>query len=371
MHQLPFICGQHQKRSIRLLPSLFRKRVSKRLLCLLAMPFAFALHALGQDGEWIVPQKTNVNASFRGIAVANDNEVWVSGSGGIVIRTVNGGEKWSRIRIPETADLDFRDIAVLENGVVLLMSAGAGDQSRVFRSSDGGEKWTTTLSNKDPVGFFNAFTFLDSRSGILIGDPIKGHLDVYRTSDGGATWVREPGPPLQNGEYGFAASGTNVASVAPNHLWVATGGSIARVFRSSGDRKTWTPGNTPIAQGSESTGIFSVAFRDPMHGIIVGGDYKNPSADDGNVARTADGGMTWTLADPRGKIPHKACVKHISEKNWMTVGRTGVAISRDDGASWSRESQQSYYTFDVNAKTLTGWMAGQDGRVARFVWPKN
>ena len=345
-----------------------KKLVRRLLLCLLVTQFADLPQTFGQN-EWIVPQMSNVNASLRGIAVVDDREGWVSGSGGVVIHTVDGGRIWERVRIPDSDESDFRDIAVPEKGVVLLMSAGPGGLSRVLRSTDGGASWTVTLQNQDPAGFFNAFTFSDAQNGILIGDPIQGRLDMYRTKDGGATWRRDQGPPLQKGEYGFAASGTNVASVLPSHHWVATGGSVARVFWSTDSALNWSPVSTPIAQGSESSGIFSIAFRDPRHGIIVGGDYKNPDADNGNAARTADGGRTWTLSDPRGKIPHKACVRHITGKSWMAVGRTGIVVSDDDGLSWKHVSRESYYTFDVNAETLTGWMAGTDGRVARFTWP--
>lgn len=320
--------------------------------------------------DWIVPQETDVDASLRGIAVVDEDEAWVSGSDGVVLHTTDRGSKWSMVSIPNAGDLDFRDVAALRNGVVLLLSAGPGDRSRVFRSTDGGKSWTTPLVNRDAAGFFNAFTFADSQNGILVGDPIDEHMDVYRTRDGGVSWRRERGPHLEQGEYGFAASGTSVAAYGSSHLWIATGGAIARVFRSENSGTTWAPCHTPVAQGNESSGIFSVAFRDPRHGVIVGGDYKNPDADGGNVARTADGGQTWTLAGPRGEIPHKACVRHLAESSWLTVGRTGIAVSHDDGASWQHVSRESFYTFDVHAESRTGWMAGSDGRVARFAWPK-
>lgn len=343
------------------------KRIT--LCCLLFIQFAVPLSASGPKDDWIVPQRANADASFRGITVVNENEAWVSGSGGVVVRTVDGGKTWSGVSVPNSGQLDFRDIEVLQQGVVVLMSAGPGEQSRIFRSSDHGDSWTTILINHDAAGFFNALSFSDFQNGILIGDPVDGHLDIYRTRDGGATWRREQGPRLQKGEYGFAASGSSVASMAPDYVWVATGGSVARVFRRSGPAQPWTSVETLLAHGKESSGIFSIAFRDPLHGVIVGGDYRNPDVDDGNVARTADGGVNWTLAGPRGMMPHKACVRHITKQTWMTVGRTGVAISRDDGASWKHVSSRSYYTFDTNAETSSGWMAGSDGRIARFTLP--
>jgi hypothetical protein len=63
--------------------------------------------------------------------------------------------------------------------------------------------------------------------------------------------------------------------------------------------KTWEVFDTPILHGPESAGIFSIAFRDPKHGVIAGGDYKRPKEDGPNLAFTEDGGKTWTLSEIR------------------------------------------------------------------------
>jgi hypothetical protein len=50
-----------------------------------------------------------------------------------------------------------------------------------------------------------------------------------------------------------------------------------------------------MMQGTDSEGIFSIAFRDAGHGVIAGGDYKRPKDDGPNLAFTEDGGKSWTL----------------------------------------------------------------------------
>jgi photosystem II stability/assembly factor-like uncharacterized protein len=81
----------------------------------------------------------------------------------------------------------------------------------------------------------------------------------------------------------------------PN-IWFATGGKVARVFHSPDRGQTWQVFDTPILHGSDSTGIFSIAFRDQTHGVIAGGDYKHPDQDGPNLAFTNDAGKTWTLS---------------------------------------------------------------------------
>ena len=49
----------------------------------------------------------------------------------------------------------------------------------------------------------------------------------------------------------------------------------------------------------DSAGIFSIAFRDGLHGVIAGGNYKRPDDDGPNLAFTEDGGKTWKLSEIR------------------------------------------------------------------------
>jgi hypothetical protein len=104
-------------------------------------------------------------------------------------------------------------------------------------------------------------------------------------------------PTAVEGEGAFAASNTCI-SILPNdpNIWFATGGKAARVFHSSDRGETWQAFDTPIIHGPDSAGIFSIAFRDPLHGVIAGGDYKHPDQDGPNLAFTKDGGKTWALS---------------------------------------------------------------------------
>jgi len=68
------------------------------------------------------------------------------------------------------------------------------------------------------------------------------------------------------------------------------------VFHSPDGGKTWVVFDTPIAHGPESAGIFSIAFRNSLDGVIAGGDYKHPDRNGPNLAFTHDGGKTWELS---------------------------------------------------------------------------
>ena len=86
------------------------------------------------------------------------------------------------------------------------------------------------------------------------------------------------------------------SNIPDPNIWFATGGKAARVFHSHDRGQTWQVFSTPIIHGPDSAGIFSIAFRNSMHGVIAGGDYKHPEQDGPNLAFTDDGGKTWALS---------------------------------------------------------------------------
>ena len=339
------------------------------LLGLLIGFLAFGQSAIAQHAALrIIPLKSGVTASLRGIAARNSQEAWATGSDGTVIRTTDGGRNWQRIHVPDADELDFRDVELLASQTVLLMSVGNGNASRIFRSHDNGKTWKTVLVNLDPKGFFDGLTFDSTgKNGVLFGDPIDGRMDLYRSGDAGATWRRVAAgqcPILQKGEYGFAASGTGVVMSGKN-IWIATGGTVARVHHSADDGKTWIAHVTPIRSGNESSGIFSIAIADSKTAVVVGGDYLRPKLDQNNVARSLDGGKTW-ITLPAAGMPHKACVQSLGGNKFVTCGRTGVAVSNDNGKTWTSLTTDSYYTLAVDRRTGTGFLAGAGGHIARF-----
>ncbi len=226
-------------------------------------------------------QNSGNRSSIRGIDALDENVAWLSGSGGRYAFTKDGGQTWRTDSVPGADSLDFRDIEIISEDVVFLMSAGPGAKSNIFKTIDGGKNWTLQKRNRFREGFYDGFAFWDKDNAILIGDPVGGAHFLLKTTDGGANWQRidpQKLAPLAEGEIGgFAASGTTIA-VHGDNVWFATGGKVARVHHSEDRGETWQVYNTPILQGTASTGIFSIAFRDDLHGVIVGGDYTKPAA---------------------------------------------------------------------------------------------
>jgi photosystem II stability/assembly factor-like uncharacterized protein len=333
--------------------------------------FALATMLIGLCAPVVVAQWQRqaiaTDADFRGLSVVSPKAAWVSGTRGTVGRTTDGGANWSVATVPGADKLDFRDVEAFGDDTAYLLSAGPGEDSRIYKTTDGGQTWALQFKSLDRDGFFDAIAFWDAKNGIAFGDPVKGQFQLIVTDDGGANWkplVAKNLPPALPNEGAFAASGTCLIARGATDVWFTTGGAkAARVFHSSDRGQTWTIGETPILAGAESAGIFSIAFRDRNHGIIVGGNYRKPNDSAATVAITADGGKTWTLgAKP---IPFRSCVAWAKDR-WVAVGTSGSHASVDDGLTWKSLDSEQYNSVAFTS-TGEGWAVGPKGRVAKFV----
>jgi photosystem II stability/assembly factor-like uncharacterized protein len=310
-------------------------------------------------------------SSLRGLSAVDEETAWVSGSGGSFAFTRDGGDSWQSGTVPDSESLDFRDVQAFADGTAYLMSAGPGDLSRIYKTSDWGQSWSVQHVNPEEAGFFNGMAFWDSEHGMVVGDPVDGDLFLLATSDGGQGWERVSGnqhPRVMEGEYGFAASGTNIATFGEQGLVVASGGPVARVFRTPDRGKSWEVVTTPMASGNESSGIFSIAYRDPLHAMTAGGDYQNDEETSGTLARSADGGLTWTLVDGTPGVGFRSAVAWRNSAElpmWVAVGTSGSSYSIDDGLSWTTFEMEPYNAVAFGGSR--GWAAGPQGRVARLL----
>jgi photosystem II stability/assembly factor-like uncharacterized protein len=336
---------------------------------LLAVLVVFATRV---GAQW-TPQQSGTTAEFRGLVALSPTVAWASGTRGRVARTTDGGKTWRVDSVPGADSLDFRDIHALSATRAWAMSAGPAErgQAKIFRTQDG-SSWTKQYDTNQSGVFLDAISFWDDRHGIAMSDPVGGRLFVLGTDDGGATWSRLPtetAPPVLAGEAAFAASGTCLAVQGSSNVWIATGGGArARVFRSTDRGRTWSVADTPVHAGGSAAGIFSIAFGDAQHGVVVGGEYTKPKEPLVNVALTDDGGRTWRQAKgplPAGYMSGVAIVPETNGRSLVAVGLAGTAQSTDGGESWRMVDTVAYNSVAFASRN-DGWAAGPRGRIAKW-----
>lgn len=332
---------------------------------------SFILICSTAAAQW-TPQASGSTARFRGVSAVSRTVAWASGSGGTYARTTDGGSTWRSAVVPGASELDFRDVEAIDANTAYLLSIGQGGQSRIYKTTNGGRDWTLQFTNSDPKAFFDAFAFWDARTGIAMSDPVDGRFIVIKTTDAGASWnemPRENFPAALEGEAAFAASGTCSAVEGKHNVWFATGGApVARVFRSTDGGASWRTSATPITAGNASSGIFSIAFKDAKNGVIVGGDYKRENEAGGNVAKTTDGGASWTEATgtrPSGFRSAVAYVAGTAGPVLVATGPSGSDYSTDGGENWVSIDSTGYHAVSFG-RSSSGWAVGERGRIARY-----
>jgi photosystem II stability/assembly factor-like uncharacterized protein len=322
--------------------------------------------------QWTL-QTSGVEARLRGVSAVGARVAWASGADSTVLRTTNGGASWNKLTVT-TDPLDFRDIDAVDARTAYVLSIGNGPASRIYKTTDAGATWTLQFKNDDPKAFYDAMSFWDRNHGIVIGDSVDGQFCIMTTANGGRTWVRVPAralPPALENEGAFAASGTNIAMFGKGHAWIGTGaGAKARVLRTTDRGRTWRIAETPLAAGA-SAGIFSVAFRDAKHGVVVGGDYKKEREAVDNLAFTSDGGVTWTLG--QGLSGFRSVVAYVSGAKIQTllaVGPAGADYSTDDGRTWLALVGPGFDTLSFASGQPIGFAAGARGSIGKLTFGK-
>ncbi len=277
---------------------------------------------------------SGVNASFRGLSVVNNSVVWVSGTGGTVLRTVDGGANWENVSVPNMDKTDFRDVEGFDKNTAIVM--GIASPARFYKTTDRGQNWKLVYFDDREEVFFDGMSFWNKRNGIAFSDPVNGRHLLIRTTDGGDTWEEIPAdgtPEKLDPEFGFAASGTGIPVKGRNTVWLGMGGIKSRVFKSENGGLNWSVAETPVVHGGQSTGIYSVAFKNKKVGIAVGGDYMNQAIQN-TMAHTQDGGITWHLPEKQTH-QYRECVAHYRGNTFFAVGPSGFDRTTDNGKNWA------------------------------------
>lgn len=301
------------------------------------------------------------STSIRTILALDKNRVAYAGSNGLFGIIKNTNHLPTTFVYRDSINPYFRSLATNGDSFFTL---SIGNPALLYKDNE------LVYKEEHEKVFYDSMKFFDKQNGIAMGDPTEDCLSIIITRDGGNTWNKIPCgklPKVVEGEAAFAASNTNI-KVMNKTAWIVTGGTKARVFKSTDLGETWDVYETPIIQGNGSQGIYSVDFTDENHGIIIGGDYSKPEENQKNKAITSDGGKTWTLV-ANGQDPnYKSCVQYVPNTNGkevFAVGKTGVSYSKDGGNTWDKVSEDSYYVIQFVDRN-TAWLAG-DEKIGKLV----
>lgn len=299
----------------------------------------------------------NFSQHYRGIAVLSDQQVWLSGSKGTVVKTNDGGAHWDTLSPKGYEKYDFRDIHVFSEKEIVVMASGRG--GLVLKTKNGGKTWKEVFKDTSSRVFLDGMDF-EGKMGKIVGDPVKDskynsienrtsqpEFIVLTSYDKGDLWEIEkfiscnycyPSDnrylPLDENEALFAASGTSVI-FKKSRLKIITGGSYeTRYLDGIYYSKPPVVALLPVKNGPAS-GAYSMAISNELI-IAVGGNYTRPNSSDSCSAYSGDGGITWKLSDkqPAG---YRSCVAIHPLKNIaVCTGTNGSDFSTNNGQTWEK-----------------------------------
>ena len=365
-------------------------------------------------------QDSGTTASLRGIDSVDGTVAWASGTGGTILKTVDGGAHWQKCAVPDAASdgatLDFRGVQAWDADTAIVMASGSGDKSRLYKTADGCEHWALLFTNPDPDGFWDAFVagVTDDRSdgickagsriisGAILGDPAVHKSNQRDTTELPSFYLAdfEIGTSCPNyklfpsvssifalpAEAAFAASNSTLRQLGPGTYWIATRTRLIQynvgfTVPSHYAAENFCDIGFPIRSHLASAGAFSLAIRpgsvEPPKAIkiggfqskaqscqkadmvVVGGDYKTVDDLQYTAAFTAGTNKFEMATTP----PHgyRSTVQWSeSLKLWITAGTNGSDISRDDGRTWQPLDNGNW-----NALSLP-FIVGPNGRIARL-----
>jgi photosystem II stability/assembly factor-like uncharacterized protein len=326
-------------------------------------------------------QSSNTIENLRGVSAVTQQIAWASGTHGTYLRTTDGGRTWIPAQVPDATTLDFRGVVAFSADEAFLMSAGPGDQSRIYHTSDAGQHWQLQFTASNPKAFFDSIAFWDATHGIVLGDPIpdetgkdkdkgSGQLkfQLLMTSDG-QSWTPIPPsqlPPAVEGEGAFAASNTCLAilhnssvisksaviprSEAPRNLLFA--GTAAAPNSSTVPFLAWKSGASAPRELGKKEGASAPVGDDPNIWFATGGKVAR-------VFHSPDRGRTWQVFDtPITHGPDSAGIFSIAFRDanhgviaggdYKHPDQDGpnLAFTNDGGKTWtpSQIFPQSYYS---------------------------
>ncbi len=332
------------------------------------------------------PSFWDAGGSWRAVEAVSASEAWFASSNGEWLRVTLEEGSTQRTAfggpVPDPTDsavgTHFRGLALVEGALV---GTAVGSPAMIRRGTLDAEgavtgRRATVWQESDSSAFLDAVIALDDTTLVAMGDPIDGCLCVVRSEDGGRSWAEVPcavkdGPGVpssREGEAAFAASNGNL-SCAGDTVWMLSGGGASRVYRSLDRGQSWTVYNTPLQQGGQMTGGFSMDFADARHGIVWGGNWESKDDNRARAAVTSDGGETWLLVAEGAGPGYGSSVRYrpgSADQQLALVGTPGgVDVSDNGGTTWRHVSDSSFYAARFSPDGSALWVCG-NGQLGRY-----
>lgn len=315
-------------------------------------------------------QTSNTTDLLRCIVPIDQNNVWVSTTGGNILRTTNGGTNWV-VQTKPKANYEAYSMYALNSSTAWVSLTNSSQLDwRISKTTNGGSTWTEQSINANSFG--SLIHFKNLNDGIVIGDPATNNPTkwiIKKTTNGGGTYTDIPSNNIPDADESFGEySPSNSGVVLGENLFFPTRGNsaqfIPKIYKSTNYGDSWISSPIYSFAGLGNRALY-LAFKDSMNGIAVNTV--------GAVTKTTDGGNTWSemeIVNTNGFYS-----AHYINNNTYVIGggssSQGVFyISVDGGNSWKKQNLPDGFpaVYSIKfANNSVGWIACHSGKIAKWI----
>ncbi len=268
--------------------------------------FLIAFNIFSQNSDWVY-RNPNPQNDFYSVKFFNQNTGYISGSGGVILKTTNGCASYQTLATGVTSALYDMYFASQQAGFAF------GENSTIIYTSTGGSSWITIqqIPNSKTiksVKFINPLTgYAAGTSGLLM-----------KTINGGFNWGVIPAPSTLNLNTIFFQD-ANTGWIGADSGWIfktTNGGNSWQ-----GDSLSWRDNNY-------------IYFIDALTGYLATGSESVGSGI--NLYKTTDSGNSWQSTGPYMTARNWYSVNFINQNTGFVIGMDApVLVTTNGGAFWN------------------------------------
>ncbi len=290
--------------------------------------------------QWI-QLNSGTSQHLRAVFVSDQQSAYVTGAGGTLLKTSNGGSNWIALNSGTSQSINSIYFINVTTGIA------CGDNAAIIRTTNSGVNWSavsTTVSSS-----LYSVSFSNQTNGIICG---QGGTLLY-TTNGGANWI-------------VAVDGFLASLYSCNMVTASIGyaGGVNAIFQPYVAKTTNGGANWNyyvFYLNSNEGNLRGVQFLNGNEGFAVSNVWNGQ----GGISRTTNGGVNWSTQLFSSALN---CIDFPSNTIAYSAGYSGFILkSTDGGLIWVQQASGTNVILrDIDfADSLLGYAAGDNGTILK------